>query len=102
METFISVLFGVLYFAWAVVVLYIASLVWSNATLIYLKVSRVTQFLYVMVKKWIRFLLLKVKLIRFTSIPELELNDIEIPSDCFTKKETAQPTLKKRKSGPRP
>ena len=98
MGIFTSVLFGLLYCLLVVAVLYTVSIVWSNATLICSKVSKATQFVLLMVKYWIRSLFLKAKKTHSTSIPELELNDIEIPCGCTSKKEIVRPTSKKPKS----
>jgi hypothetical protein len=100
MQIFTNILFGLLYFSLAVAVLYIVSIVWLSGTHILSTVSKVTQSLSIVVKALIRSLFLKLKLIRSTSIQELELNDLEIPSDSYTENETAPPTSKKPKSDP--
>lgn len=102
METIQSLLYGVLFLLFTVAVLYIGSIVWLSATHIFSTVSKVTQSLWIVVKALTRSLFLKLNLIRSTSIGELELTDLEIPSESTTEKETVQPLSKKQKSDQQP
>ena len=90
-------LYGFAYTLLFLALLYLVSIVWLASIHIYSISKFLTLFIYATAKDWtLRLFGMRAK--TPLSSMELELNDLEILSDCTTEKEIVQPISTKQKS----